>query len=175
MKKLIYPAIIFASLFTAKYIQILYYCNISSYSTGILLFLTSLFLLVAVFSLISILSALQLNMNFKWNSLVAIVGFSLLIFSMFVYPDNAWAHLYGISQIFLVASFFVYLYSYHDSTTLKFPAFGAAFLMIYVLLEYASLVRWQFDLWILITYLTITLIMFIPGFYLLSLKRILNY
>ncbi len=168
MKKYALPTIILIVLFIAKYLQIPSYCGTFNYSTTVMLFITSLMLLTSVFSLISILSIIQLTGKFKWNSLVALLGSLFLILSMYIYPSNLWIHLYGFSQIFIAISFFLYIYPYHDYENRKYPAFGTAFLTIYMLLEYTSLLRGQCDFWIFTIYLTISIVMFIPGFYLFS-------
>ena len=165
MKKAIIPTIILATVFLAKYLQTIAYDSTLDYSLYKVLFLASVWLIVASFSLISVLSVFQLTGKYVWNSTVAITGFILINLSMFFYPDELWIHFHGFSQIFLITALFIYLYPLHSYETRKFPAFGAAFFMIYVLLEYTSLLRNQYDLAVFILYLTGSLILFIPGVY----------
>ena len=170
MKKAILPATTLSVVFLAKYIQNATYGFLFDYWTDKELFAASFFLLALSFSLLSVFSILHLTGNFRWNFLVSLTGFALLDASLFAYPDTLWIHLYGFSQILLAIALLTYLYPFHTYTTRKYPAFGAAFLIIYVLLEYSSLIQNQYNLTVFLTYLTITLIMFTPGLYFLFKK-----
>jgi len=71
------------------------------------------------------------------------------------------AYLFG--GIFLVISLFVFLFHFHHYEIKKYPAFGSAFLMIYCLMESITIWRGSYDYVVFGVYLTLSLIMFIPG------------
>ncbi len=169
MKNGYVPAMILSIIFLAKYIQNLVY-GFFVESLNKEIFIISLLLLALAF-LLFIFSVIQMRGNFVWVFVTSLIGFALLDTSILIYPNILWIHLYGFSQMFLAIALLAYLYPLYTYATCKFPAFGTAFFIIYVLLEYASLIQNQYNLTVFLTYLTITLIMFIPGLYFLFKEK----
>ena len=141
-------------LFSAKYIQIYSICCNPS--------------IMAPASIIALLSALSIVIfSFlfhagRWRDANTFMGSSsaIIIMASILYPDVG---IYLLSNIFLATALFIFLYPLHSYETRKFAAFGYAFLLIYVLLEGISLWRGDFDLIVFASYLTLSLIMFLPG------------
>ncbi len=140
-------------LFAAKYSQIAYYSKmIGSEIPNALLFL----------SFLIILSLSFLLLKERWrmgNIVISAVGIAILAANIY-YPNPGVFFLY---EIMLVTSLFLLLYPFHHYEIKKFPAFGYAFMVIYILLESTSMWWNQYNITVFTIYLTLSLIMFIPG------------
>jgi len=120
---------------------------------------------ISFLALIS-LSFLLLEEKWKWGNIGAgVIGFLIFIADVFYHNLTT----YTFYNIFLATSLFLLIYPFHHYEIKKFPAFGYAFFLIYVLMEGTSLWWKNANAVVFLVYLTLTLIMFVPG--LLKIKE----
>ncbi len=161
MKRKILLLVPFILLFLAKYIQV--YASLSGSRSA---FATVPMLLSAAISLVSgisiaLFSYLLLEDRWRRGSIcvallaVASTGFYFLL------PG---APLYLLYNLLLATSLLVFLYPFHHYEIRKYLAFGYSFLVIYMLTEGISLWRGEYDPRFFAAYLTLSLVMFVPGF-----------
>ncbi len=157
MKRKILISVPLFLLFSAKYVAIYGFYAPSQW--GIAMQIAS------ALSLISAIIVILLSQKFmvgrrrlgaQISSALSLIG-SLL---WFPFP-TVW--LYTLYGIFLATGVFILLYDFHHYEIKKYPAFGYAFLVVYILLEGTAMWRGNYNLPVLIIYLTLSLVMFLPG------------
>ncbi|NPA75493.1 MAG: hypothetical protein GXO25_05375 [Euryarchaeota archaeon] len=155
MKVKYYMLLTLIVLFAGKYAQI------AALGTGAhMLFFGGEVLLIIAMLFVAAFSVMLLNGNYRLGVPVLAAGAVAFIAMHMIF---AFEPLYILSQILMVVAFFTLLFPLHHYETKKYPAFGSAFLMIYVLTEGTSLWRGQYNLVIFALYLTLSLSMYIPG------------
>ncbi len=143
--------------FVTKYIQILPITGIMNSAT--LYNIANALMAISFISLI-VLSFLLLEEKWKWENIgVGVVGFLIFIGDVFYHNPAT----YTFYNIFLATSLFLLLYPFHHYEIKKFPAFGYAFFTIYVLMEGTAIWWKNANAVVFFSYLTLALIMFIPG------------
>ncbi len=149
-----------AIIFAGKYIQAIPFIQNFGYQINFILSYWGNIIIDVSFALIFLFSYFLISKRWRFYSMtLAIIGISSFLFSLF-YSDILF---YVFSQILLFTSFFFLLYPLCHYEIRKYASFGYSFSLIYVLFEGTSLWRNDFYPLIFLIYLTLTLIIFIPG------------
>ena len=150
-----------ALVFVAKYVE-LYAISLGNLGEifGSKIMLISAAISGIALGAIAILSYKKLEGKWR-NGNIALSLFSEIFVLLYLFIPNA--PLYLTYNSLMVTSLFTFLYPFHHYEIKKYPAFGYAFLLTYVVLEGASLWRESVDLIVFLLYLTLSLSMFLPG------------
>ncbi len=143
--------------FLGKYLQIF---SVAKINTSNWILTTANAIILLSFILIIVLSAVLLGGRWRLGTVATgITGLAILGIELFI--NNA--ALYTLYNLFLITSLFLLLYPFHHYEIKKFAAFGYAFFVIYVMMEGTSLWYGNANSIVFFVYLTLTLIMFVPG------------
>ena len=147
-------------IFAGKFMQIIPIIHNFSYLTNFMITYWGDMLIEFSFSFLILFSYFILRGRWRFYTMaLSAIGLFSMLFSLF-YLDILF---YTFSQILLFTSLFLLFYPLCHYEIKKYASFGYAFSLVYVLLEGTSIWRNDFYSTIFLFYLSLTLIMFIPG------------